>query len=155
MAKDLQLDLYTKNRAANSTQGELFIDGVFECYTLEDKDRKLDGSMHPEEIKAKKIAAETCIPRNATHEVVLVMSPKHGRLIPQLLGVKGFKSIQIHIGNFISDTLGCILVGQRAVLNAKTKEWELSSSTKAFDALYKKISDCIAADGRVFITIHS
>jgi hypothetical protein len=152
--KDIHIDLFRKGRAKNSTQGEMLLDGVFECYTLEDKDRMLTSNIRSEEIKKSKVYGETCIPAGV-YEVVMVFSKKRGYSVPQLLGVKAFVAIQIHVGNFIKDTLGCILVGQRCIQNAKTKEWELQSSTRAFDALMEKLSACVAAGGRIFIHIHN
>ena len=45
-----------------STISEVYIDGKFECFSLEDKDRGLDQKQSLTEIQNKKIKAVTAIP---------------------------------------------------------------------------------------------
>jgi hypothetical protein len=94
------------------TIGELYIDGEFFCDTLEDKNRDTNknGNFDNEE---QKIYGETCIPYGE-YKVELTYSPKFKRVLPILQDVPGFSGIRIHRGNYIKDTLGCILVGERS-----------------------------------------
>ena len=92
-----------------STISELYFNGTLIGYTLEDKDRGLDNSMSEEKIKSIKKYGETAIPTGA-YEAKLYNSPAHGEVI-LLKDVKGFTMIEIHIGNFPKDSLGCLLVG--------------------------------------------
>lgn len=41
----------------------------------------------------------------------LYNSPAHGKDTLQLIGVVGRSNIQIHVGNYLSDTKGCLLTG--------------------------------------------
>lgn len=87
-----------------STIGELYLDGKFVCYTLEDKDRKLENG-------GKKIYGETAIPRG-TYEVEITYSPKFERFLPLLINVPQFENIRLHNGRDIvteKDTHGCII----------------------------------------------
>lgn len=82
------------------TIGELFVDGVKFCDTLEDKARQ-DGP---------KVQGETAIP-TGTYSVIIDKSERFGRLMPHILDVQGFEGIRIHSGNTDKDTAGCVLVG--------------------------------------------
>ena len=104
------------NFTEESTIGELFIDGKFFCYTLEDKDRGLTDSMSLAEIKLRKIFGVTCIPYGK-YKVVLSMSPKFGKILPEIQGVKGYSGIRIHTGNTAKNSLGCLLVGKKKAFN--------------------------------------
>lgn len=95
------------------TIGKFYVENVYICDTLEDKNRdinkngKFDGS-------EKKVYSETCIPYG-TYEVVLTYSPKFKRLLPLLKDVPDFTGVRIHRGNTIKDTAGCILPGQNKI----------------------------------------
>lgn len=111
------------------TFGRLFIDGVFECYTLEPIHRT-------DNLKPR------CIPLGTYKVVTNIISPKYrfrypynkfNGCVPRLLHVSGFDGILIHVGNFLKDTLGCILVGERANLS------RLFNSTKAYLSLWNKL----------------
>lgn len=106
----MKLELTRKNRTELSTIGDLSIDGVFFCHTLEDKDRGLNSNMPLPDIMKVKVKGETCIP-TGTYKIIYVWSDKHQRKLWLLVGVKGFVGIEIHIGNYPKDTLGCLLLG--------------------------------------------
>jgi hypothetical protein len=115
------LSLKRTRFSALSTQGELSLDGAFFCYTLEPpKSDDLD-------VKPRAIPA-------GTYDFVLAFSPKHGRVVPLLQNVPGFEEIEIHIGNFPKDTLGCILVGMIKGEDA------IYQSKIAFETLFPKLS---------------
>lgn len=108
------------HKTSTSTIGELYIDGVFECYTLEDIEREV------------KIKSETAIPKG-TYKVIINQSNRFKRLLPLLLNVPNFEGVRIHSGNTNHDTEGCILVGQ-----TRSKNF-IGQSRKAFDKLFKKM----------------
>lgn len=103
-----------------STIGELSIDGIFECYTLEDVERKV------------KVPCETAIPIG-TYNVEISLSNRIKKLLPLLKDVPGFTGIRIHSGNTNHDTEGCILVG-----TTKGKNY-IGNSRIAFNRLFKKM----------------
>lgn len=106
------------------TIGKLFINGVYECDTLEDQDRGLTSQMSLEEIKAKKVYGVTAIPTGTYSINITTISPKfkdrawakpYKGVLPRLENVKGYEGVLIHVGNKAEDTLGCILVGENKV----------------------------------------
>lgn len=120
----LKLVLKRKIFTSTSAVGSLYINGEFECYTLEDEDKLGRGE--------KKVWAETAIPYG-TYEVRIGYSPKFKRRLPFIKDVPGFKGIRIHPGNKAADTEGCILVGQ-----TMRTDW-VGQSRKAFEKLFKKL----------------
>jgi hypothetical protein len=125
-----------------ATIGELCLDGVFQCYTLEDAVREIAG----EPVSAWKIQNKTAIPRGR-YKIGLHNSPHFKCIVPILLGVPGYADVLIHWGNSALDTDGCILVGQ-------TKEGNLIYKSKAaWQALYPKISAALALGQPVYIDI--
>lgn len=107
-------------KSDNSTIGEMTIDGKWECYTLEDKERDI------------KIKSETAIPKG-TYKVIINQSNRFKRLLPLVLNVPGFEGIRIHPGNTNHDTEGCILVGR-----TRSKDF-IGQSRKAFTCLFTKM----------------
>jgi len=95
-----------------STIGSLYVNDVFFCYTLEDKDRGLDQSQSVFTIQAKKLFGITAIPYGK-YPLIVNKSPKFGRLLPRLQGIKGFDGVLIHRGNSAEHSHGCILVGYK------------------------------------------
>jgi len=128
----MQITVRRLHKTDTSTIGELSIDGVFECFTLEDVERK------------EKIKSETAIPKG-TYKVIINQSNRFKRLLPLLLNVPNFEGVRIHSGNSNHDTEGCILVGQ-----TRGKDY-IGQSRKAFDKLFKKMQ----AAKNITITIQS
>lgn len=109
------------------TLGKLFIDDVYQCETLEDKDRKLENG-------GVKVHGETCIPRGL-YKVEITYSNRFKRDLPILLNVPQFEGIRIHPGNTSANTEGCILVGERRHSNC------ITMSRIAFYDLFEKIEN--------------
>lgn len=113
-----------------STIGALYVNGVFHCWTLEDKDRKLEDG-------GEKVYGKTAIPRGS-YEIVITYSNRFRRELPLLKGVKGFDGIRIHTGNTDADTEGCILVG--AGIGAD----RIFNSRVTFDTLFSRLDAAYA-----------
>lgn len=116
------------------TPGTLFIDGGFECFTLEDVMRERAGVP----VAEWKIKGSTAIPLGI-YAVELTMSNRFKKVLPLLIEVPGFEGVRIHSGNTDADTEGCILVG-----------WEqgdesIFKSRLALQSLMEKLT---AANGR-------
>lgn len=116
----MEIKIKRLHRTDLSTIGELSIDGKFECYTLEDKEREI------------KIKGETAIPKG-TYLVGITLSNRFKRLLPILVNVPNFEGVRIHSGNSNHDTEGCILVG-----TTRSTDF-IGNSRVAFDKLFKKM----------------
>lgn len=130
------------------TIGKLYINGNYECDTLEDKFRDLK--------KEPKIPGKTAIPYGSYVVTLKVKSPKFSKrkayesikgYLPRLLNVPHFEGILIHIGNTAEDSGGCILVGENKVVG------KVINSTKAFWKLYPKLKEASDRDETIMITI--
>lgn len=126
------------------TQGKLYIDDVYECFTLEDQKQ------------VKKVMHETRIPAGTYkiklrefgghHDKYKVKFPDFHKGMLWLQDVPGFHDILIHIGNTDDDSSGCILVGT-TFSNGK-----IADSTKAYIKMYKKVVKA-ATEGKLTITV--
>lgn len=115
-----------------STIGELWVDGKFFCFTLEDKDRDLLQTQPLTEIAQRKLFGRTAIPYG-TYGVAMTYSGRFKRYMPQILDVPGFSGIRIHTGNSAASTDGCLLVGE-------TKDVDfIGSSRVAYNHLLERI----------------
>ena len=114
------------------TIGSLFINDVFFCYTLEDKDRGIKQSDSLLFIQAKKIFGLTAIP-SGFYKLTVNQSPKFKRMLPRILDIKGFDGVLLHRGNSANDSLGCILVGYKKGDNS------IFESTKAETDLVNRL----------------
>jgi hypothetical protein len=83
----MQLELRRKIFSSNSTIGDLFVDGNFECYTLGD-------IVHD----GPKVPGRTAIPEGQ-YEIIINDSARFKRRMPLLLRVPGFEGVRIHSGN--------------------------------------------------------
>jgi len=128
----MKLKVIREHRNEVCTIGSLFINDVFFCYTLEDKDRGLKQSDSLLFIQAKKIFGLTAIP-SGLYKLTVNQSPKFKRMLPRILDIKGFDGVLLHRGNSANDSLGCILIGY------KKGENSIFESTKAETDLVNRL----------------
>ena len=141
----MELELTRSVKTNKSTIGELTVNGVFECFILEDKDRGLRKDMPISELIVMKIKARTAIP-TGRYEIVVSFSDKFQKMLPLLLDVPAFAGIRIHPGNTDANTEGCLLPG-------KTKSPDMIGSSRvAFTALFDKIKAALQRE-KIFITV--
>lgn len=122
-----------------ATVGNLFVDELDECDTLEDKVR-------PE---GEKVPGQTAIPYGR-YRVTIDFSMRFQKPMPHLLDVPMFAGIRIHAGNTDHDTEGCILVGKadrrRGCITGGT-------SRPAYDRLFAKLQAALNRKEEIWITI--
>lgn len=116
-----ETDAYTFGRLENAERVQL-------CVTLEEpwRDANQDGLG---DTNVSRIPAGS-FPGFKRH------SPTRGFVVPELKDVPGRKNIQIHTGNSVADTLGCILVG-----TDYGKNGTITESKKAFAKLMEVLED--------------
>lgn len=133
----MRLEVKRQEYGTNYTVSQLFVDGVKECFVLEDVVRE----------PGVKVDKKTAIPAG-TYKVIINMSPGKKKLLPRLIGVPGFEGVLIHSGNTDEDTEGCLLVGET---------WPggnfIGSSKVAFNKLFTKMQKTLAKGESITITI--
>ena len=118
-----------------STLSHLQIDGIFQCFLLEDKIREI------------KIMKQTAIP---TGEFYLTLNtwggknadyanrfPVMHRGMIEIDGLPTFDAVYIHIGNTITQTAGCPLCGLSYL--KKDGDFQVLQSTDAYKMIYPKL----------------
>lgn len=120
----MKLELQRFEYGTDYTVGRLFVDGVYQCFVLEDVVRT-----------DEKVYGKTAIPVGE-YTVLLNYSPKYKRIMPQVINVPGFEGIRIHSGNTSLDTEGCLLVG-----DTWTAGNLITNSRVAYQKLLTKLSD--------------
>lgn len=136
--KDNTLELKLKREYLKDTYtvGKLFVNNEYFCDTLEDKYRDLD--------KDTKVYGETAIPCG-TYGVILSISKRFKRVLPEILDVPGFTGIRIHSGNTAKNTEGCILVGKNKIKGG------VIDSRITLDSLMDKLADTKKISIQIFI----
>jgi hypothetical protein len=141
----MELELTRSAKTNRTTIGELTINGVFECFVLEDRDRGLRQGMTTSELMALKIKTKTAIP-TGRYEIVVSFSDRFQKMLPLLLDVPAFAGIRVHPGNTDADTEGCLLPG-------RTRSQDMVGSSRAvFAVLFDKIKSAIQRE-KIFITV--
>lgn len=139
----MRLRLVREPSAGGATIGALYVNGVFECWSLEDVIREVPG----QPVAEWKVATKTAIPAGV-YRVIITFSNRFKRLLPLLVNVSGFSGIRIHPGNTAADTDGCVLVGQ------DRGPARVGVSRVAFEVLMEKLVPAVDA-GDVFISVEN
>lgn len=140
----MELTLKRNKSFGDATISPLLINGNFECHILEDVIREVPGVV----VNQWKVPGKTAIPAGR-YRVVLSLSNRFKKVLPEILDVPGFAGIRIHGGNKAADTEGCLITGQRA-----TKTQIVGgTSLPALHALQDKIKAAIDGGEKVFIRI--
>lgn len=142
------------------TVGNLYVDGIWVCNTMEDKDRGLKKTWPLSQIQKVKVKNETAIPLGTYAVTMRVKSPKFSQwnykksygftdgYVPRLLGVPGFDGILIHIGNYANpDSSGCILVG------INDRKGMVTKSTETFRKLWYMMKEADDRGENISISI--
>lgn len=143
----MKLSVVRDPSAKDFTTGMLYVNGRFQCFTLEDERR------------TTKVHGETRIPAG---EYVIKLrtvggfhekySKKFGATHKGMLwlqDVPGFEYILIHVGNTDKDTAGCILVGA----TVDRRKGVLGRSTEAYRSIYPVVAAAILGGERVTIEV--
>jgi hypothetical protein len=104
---------------ANCTPGVMSLDAAFQCFTLEPRRDQSQGKPF-------------CIPAG-TYAYEVGLSAHFGFSVIKVLNVPGFTDIEVHPGNYPSNTHGCTCVGETQSTDF------IGESDAAFNALMAKI----------------
>ena len=102
----MNLLLKRQVKTKDFTLGELFVNGISFCQTVEDMER----------MPNEKVYGKTAIPKG-TYKMIVNMSNRFKKEMPLLLDVKNFEGVRIHSGNSAEDSSGCIIIGMTRTLN--------------------------------------
>ena len=130
----MKLELKRKALMDAYTIGDLFVNDVFFCNTLEDKVRDLNKDGDLDDKGETKVYGKTAIPYG-TYSIDLTYSNRFKKILPLIENVKGFEGIRIHPGNTAVDTHGCLLVGNN------TEKGKVTDSRKVFEKLMIRLVD--------------
>ncbi|HAI84228.1 MAG TPA: hypothetical protein DCL43_11210 [Chitinophagaceae bacterium] len=119
----------------NSTLSHLYLNGIFQCYLLEDK------------IRDVKIPKQTAISTGVYRLIVNTwggMNVKYQNLFPamhkgmiEIDGIPSFHYVYIHMGNTIAHTAGCPLCGLGFVF--ENGDYSVIQSKEAYKIIYPKL----------------
>lgn len=147
----MELKLYRVSSQADSTNGILYINDEFACFTLEDEQRKV------------KVKGETAIPLGIYEIQFRTVGGFHTKYqsrfsdihkgMLELQDVPNFQYILIHCGNTDEHTAGCILVGDSQENNELLKDGFIGKSTQAYKRIYPKIASALLNNEKVTIEI--
>ena len=144
------IDLIRTQFGSDATNGMIFLDGVFECFSLED------------EYREQKIRGETCIPEGSYEVVLRKEGGFHQRYSSRysfhkgMLWVKSvpnFEWILFHLGNTDENTAGCILVGDTQQDLDVSKDGFIGSSGNAYKKFYPKVAEVLENGEEVTLNV--
>lgn len=138
----MKIEILRNQGTKNFTEGKLYVDGKFECFTIEDEDRKLESG-------GTKIYGQTAIPKG-TYNITISKSNRFKRFLIEILKVDQFEGIRIHAGNSSKDTEGCIIVG--STNNKDDDDW-IGASRVAYEILHKKVRTALSNQEKVTLEI--
>lgn len=104
----------------------------------------LEDAVRPEGVK---VQGKTAIPKGK-YELVLSMSNRFKRLMPEVLNVPMFTGIRIHGGNTHDDTEGCPILGARTDLRSRV--WDCARVNVQLIRLLQDMQD---KDEKVFLEV--
>jgi Family of unknown function (DUF5675) len=142
----VELRLIREPSVKGATMGVLFVDGVFECFTLEDQIREQAGVP----VTTWKVWGESAIPCGR-YRVIITPSHRFKRPLPLVVDVPGFEGIRMHPGNHKGNTEGCILLGRRRAKTASGEPW-VGESRLALETLFPRLE---RAPGELWLTIEN
>ena len=138
----MKLKLVRKFHKGGFTEGKLYVNDGFECYTVEDTDRHLEKG-------GIKVEGVTAIPKG-TYPITISMSNRFKKFLIEVQNVEGFTGVRIHSGNSSKDTEGCIIVG--SINNKDDDDW-IGGSKIAYERLHGKVKKALSDGEKVTLEV--
>jgi len=130
-----------------STLSQLYINGIFQCYLLEDKIREV------------KIPSQTAIPTGVFRLKLNTFGGKNvdykkafGKLhegMIEITGVPNYSFVYVHTGNTIKDSAGCPLCGFG--FQFVDGNFQVSQSVAAYKMIYPKLVALVKVENNTMI----
>jgi len=149
----VKLQLIRTQFGDDATNGILFVDGVFECYTLEDQ------------YQDQKVYGETCIPEGTypieyrneggffNRYVKRFPTIHKGRGMLEIKDIPNFKWVLFHLGNTDENSAGCVLVGSTQQDLDVSKDGFIGNSKLAYTNFYPKVAWALDRGEKVTLEI--
>jgi len=118
-------------------------------YIIEDTDRELKQSDALDKIKSVKVHGCTAIPYGK-YQVIINRSQRFKINLPLLLNVPNWEGVRMHVGNYSTDTEGCLLPGKGYSIQNKM----VTNSRVAFGEIYELIENALKRNETVWININ-
>jgi hypothetical protein len=131
----MELKLARIGFPALATEGLIYVNDAFECYSLEPPCGDY---------------GKGCAIPPGRYRVVVTRSARFNRDLPLLLDVPGRDGIRMHTGNKPADTDGCIIVGDDQTTLADA--W-VGRSVVAATKLFPRIAAAIKRNEQVWLTV--
>ena len=125
----VKLKIQRQHKGSDCTSGQISIEGTVAGYTLE---RPWQGN----------IPLISSIPEGRYHGYVRRNTSDRWRI--ELNDVSGRTNVQLHVGNFVADGLGCVLIGANLTKDLCT----LTDSKAAFDKFKLAFAAAAAQKGQ-------
>ena len=145
----MKLQVIRTQFGKDATNGMLFINGIFECYTLEDQ------------YQAVKVMHETCIPEGVYDVKFRKTGGFHAKYSERyknahygmlhIQDVPNFTYILIHTGNTDEHTSGCLIVGESQQDLDIADDGFIGSSAVAYKKMYSKVANQLLQGKKVSI----
>ena len=136
----MKINLIRTQFGNDATNGLIFIDEVFECFSLEDQ------------YQDKKVYGETCIPEGTYPVEFRKEGGFHNRYsakydfhkgMLEIKDIPNFKWVLFHLGNTDENTAGCVLVGDTQQDLDVSKDGFIGSSGNAYKKFYPKVATAL------------
>ena len=151
----MQIDVIRFLEDKKSTVSHLLINGEYKCKVLEDayRETKEYGSTRIQDGEYKLKLRTDLTPMNRKY--IEKFGKEFHKGMIWLQDVPEFEFVYIHIGNYIEDTLGCLLVGENVIHDKKNDTFGIDNSTNTYKEIYPLVSDAILRNEEVVIRITS
>lgn len=131
----MKIEILRNQYTSKSTIGSMYVNGRWQCYTLEDAVRS-----------GPKVPGQTAIPAGL-YKLIVSFSNRFKRDLPLLVAVPNYEGVRIHTGNTDKNTEGCILVGKAKSAN------RVYNSVGAFNDLWPQILSAWSAKEPITIEL--
>jgi hypothetical protein len=138
----MNIKLVRKFQKEGFTEGKLYINNGFECYTVEYSNILLENS-------GVKVQNQTTIPKGI-YPITISMSTRFKKFLIEVLDVPNLKDVRIYSMNYNEDTDSDIIVS--SINNRDDDDWEVGSHL-AYEILHNKVKKALSNGEKITLEI--